>query len=167
MPNDFHFSLKGVLDDHGARTLDQVLLKCQSKGSSRHHRRHRIGALLRTLLQRHTCQTTRSLAALTPESHQTRLLRAVGKVITHSTRRRSSFQARLRSQLPEPGRIVTWKTSTRSMKQTATKAVKMRNKPVHRTHHPVGDPGSPERRRRRIPPQRTLRIPPLAPRSRR
>ena len=31
--NDFHFSLKGVLDDHGARTLDQVLLKCQSKGA--------------------------------------------------------------------------------------------------------------------------------------
>ena len=33
--DDFHFSLRGVVDEHGARMLDQVLLKCQSKGARR------------------------------------------------------------------------------------------------------------------------------------
>ena len=33
--DDFHFSLRGIVDEHGARMLDQVLLKCQSKGARR------------------------------------------------------------------------------------------------------------------------------------
>lgn len=33
--DDFHFSLRGVLDAEGARTLDRILLKCQSKGARR------------------------------------------------------------------------------------------------------------------------------------
>src|SRR5947207_1476176 len=32
---DFHFSLRGVLDPEGARKLDRVLLKCQSKSAGR------------------------------------------------------------------------------------------------------------------------------------
>ncbi len=33
--DDFHFSLRGVIDGEGARTLDRLLLKCQSKGARR------------------------------------------------------------------------------------------------------------------------------------
>lgn len=34
-PDDFHFSLRGIVDAEGARTLDQLLLKCQGKGARR------------------------------------------------------------------------------------------------------------------------------------
>jgi HD-GYP domain-containing protein (c-di-GMP phosphodiesterase class II)/anti-anti-sigma regulatory factor len=34
-PDDFHFSMRGVVDAEGARTLDQLLLKCQGKGARR------------------------------------------------------------------------------------------------------------------------------------